>query len=160
MTIQFRSAISLVATAILVACAPAGDDAGTSVLTDAERNQVEQDLLQMENDWVAAYQTGDLTALDRIFADDFIYTVNDGTLYEKGAFIRVAEQDRIAYDSITVEDVAVRWYGDVAVVTGLARNFWQDESATAQTSGGRWTNVFVERNGRWQCVVGHFTDVE
>ncbi len=80
MTVQFGSAISLVAIAILAACAPAADDAGAAVLTDAERNQVEQDLLQMENDWVAAYQTGDFTAFDRIFADDFIYTVNDGKL--------------------------------------------------------------------------------
>jgi ketosteroid isomerase-like protein len=130
------------------------------VLSEAERNQVEQDLHEMENDWVTAYETREFTALDRIFADDFIYTVDDGTLYGKEAFIRLAEQNRIAYDSVTLEDVAVRWYGDVAVVTGQVRNFWQDESGTAQTSGGRWTNVFVARNGRWQCVVGHSTDVE
>ena len=58
-------------------CAPTDGD-GSAAMTDADRASIQQQLFQMGDDWSEAYETGDLTAFDRIFADDFIYTVTDG----------------------------------------------------------------------------------
>jgi len=137
----------------LVACAPA-DDSAPSTTMDADRASIRGQLYQMEHDWVEAYESGDLSALDRIFADDFIYTVNDGTLYGKAEFIALGEQNPIGYDSVRVEGMETRWYGSTAVVTGSAVNYWT-ENGMVQRDAGQFTNVFVERNGRWQVVVGH-----
>lgn len=135
------------------ACAPTGDG-GPTAMTDADRAAIQEQLYQMEYDWVAAYESGDLSALDRIFADDFIYTINDGTLYEKAEFIALAEQDPIDYDSIRIETMETRWYGATAVVTGSGVNYWT-EAGEVQRDAGQFTNVFVQRNGVWQVVVGH-----
>ena len=73
----------------LAACAPSGDG-GAAVMTDADRAAIEEQLYQMESDWVAANESGDVSVLDRLFAEDFIYTIDDGTLYLKEAFIALA----------------------------------------------------------------------
>ena len=132
---------------------------GPGAMTDADRATIEDQLIQMGNDWSRAYESSDLSALDRIFADDFIYSVNDGTLYGKEAFISLAEEDPIVYDSVRIEDREIRWYGNTAVVTGVGANFWTDGDGAVQRDAGRFTNVFVERDGQWQVVVGHSSPV-
>ncbi len=136
-----------------VACAPT-DGSAPAAMTDADRASIQEQLYQMEYDWVGAYESGDLSALDRIFADDFIYTVNDGTLYDKTDFIALAEQDPIEYDSVTIESMETRWYGSTAVVTGSGTNYWTVDGVVSNDPGV-FTNVFVERDGRWQVVVRH-----
>ena len=136
-----------------LACAPTENGAPIP-MTDADRASIRDQLYQMEYDWVGAYESGDPSALDRIFADDFIYTVNDGTLYEKSEFIALGEQNPIEYDSVRIESMETRWYGSTAVVTGIGVNYWT-EDRVVQRDAGQFTNVFVERDGRWQVVVGH-----
>ena len=143
----------ILGTTTFVACAPT-DGGAPAAMTDADRASIQEQLYQMEYDWVGAYESGDLSAFDRIFADDFIYTVNDGTLYDKAGFIALGEQDPIDYDSVRIETMETRWYGSTAVVTGSGPSYWT-ENGVVQSDNGQFTNVFVERNGRWQVVVGH-----
>jgi ketosteroid isomerase-like protein len=54
------------------------------------------------------------------------------------------------------EDFRVRVYGDSAVVTALTRTkgkFTGQDFSTQE----RATDVFVKRDGRWQCVLTHLT---
>ena len=146
---MLRMAVFAVSLALLAACQTAPPE-----MTDAQRAAIEEQLFEMEYDWIGAYESGDLSALDRIFADDFIYTVDDGTVYDKQAFISRAEEDPIDYDSIRIETMETRWYGSTPVVTGSGPSYWT-ENGVVQSDAGQFTNVFVERNGRWQVVVGH-----
>ena len=146
--------LSIGLTVLAVTACTTPDAGDATAMTEAERASIEERLYEMEHDWVNAYETGDLSALHRIFADDFIYTVNDGTLYDKAGFIALAEQDPIDYDSITIDSMATRWYANTAVVTGRGTDYWTEDGVT-RTSAGVFTNVFVERDGLWQVVVGH-----
>ena len=143
----------ILGTAIFAACAPTDGSAPTA-MTDADRASIQDQLLQMEYDWVAANESGDVSTFDRIFADDFIYTLPDGTLHGKAEFIALGDQDPIDYDSIRVESMETRWYGTTAVITGAGFDYWTEEGM-ARTAAFQFTNVFVERDGRWQVVVGH-----
>ena len=138
----------------LAACAPSGDG-GAAVMTDADRAAIEEQLYQMESDWVAANESGDVSVLDRLFAEDFIYTIDDGTLYLKEAFISLAGEDAGSVDSIRIEAMETRWYASTAVVTGVGVDYWTDEDGTDQRASFQFTNVFVVRDGNWQVVVGH-----
>ncbi len=54
------------------------------------------------------------------------------------------------------EDLRVRIYGDTATVTGLTTargKFMGQEFATQE----RATDLFVKRNGQWQCVLTQLT---
>ena len=69
--------------------------------------------------------------------------------------------DPITYQSIEVSDMSAHWYGDdVVLVIGGATDTGTDADGNTIQSTGRWTNVFMERDGGWQCVIGHFTVID
>ena len=55
----------------------------------------------------------------------------------------------------SVDHLAVRLYGDTAIVTGRTKA--TANGATPQTVTLRFTDVFVRRNGRWVVVASHAT---
>ena len=66
----------LIAVSAAVAITQTGADQGTKA---KENSSVEQQLLQMERDWTQANLKRDVTALDRILADDWIGQSKDGS---------------------------------------------------------------------------------
>jgi ketosteroid isomerase-like protein len=136
-----------------VACAPTAD-AGVDQLTAADRAALEEVLFQMESDWVAAYASRDFGVFDRMFADDFIYTTNDGVLYDKASFIALAQRETTVYDSTNLEDMEIRWYGNTPVITGVGADYLTQDGIVIRAAG-RFTNVFAQRAGQWQVIVGH-----
>jgi len=149
------------AVVLAAACGPAVDETvpPPDVLSQADRDQVEQMLLGWEQEWVDAYLTGDLSALERILADDFIYTIDDGTVQDKASFIALGADDPISYTRYDLGEMSVRWYADVVVITGTASSVGTDADGDTVSGAGVWTNVFVQRDGQWQCVVGHSTAI-
>ncbi len=59
---------------------------------------------------------------------------------------------------VTFDDLKVRVYGDVGIVTGVYAHkaTLNDKDATGT---GRFTDVFVKRTGRWQLVSTQSTRV-
>ena len=55
----------------------------------------------------------------------------------------------------SIDQLAVRVYGDTAIVTGRTRA--TADGAAAQTVTLRLTDVFVRRDGRWSVVASHAT---
>ena len=118
--------------------------------------KVERELIEMERDWSAAYLSHDVSVVDRILADDFIGTDGRGIMTDKKQELEDArsENPNRKVLSEAIDDLKVRIYGDTAIVNGRTTEKIQ--------SGGkefviqyRRTDVFVKRNGRWQCVSFH-----
>jgi ketosteroid isomerase-like protein len=62
----------------------------------------------------------------------------------------------LTHDVMESEGLRVRVYKDSAVVTAVTRTkgkFMGQEFSTRE----RATDVFVKRDGRWQCVLTHLT---
>ncbi len=152
-------ASALLAAGVVAACAPsAEEEAGLSA---EQRDQIGRMLMQWEHDWVNSVREGNPSVLERILAPDFIYTVGTGEVREKSSFIASAVSDDLTFESFEIEDVEVRWYTDeVVVITGTALWAGQDSDGVSSVGTSRWTNVFVERDGEWQVVVGHSTPVD
>jgi ketosteroid isomerase-like protein len=55
------------------------------------------------------------------------------------------------------DDVKVRVYGDTAVVMGRGRRSGMFKGAPFKDREITYTDVFVRRNGRWQCVASQGT---
>ena len=124
--------------------------------TTGERAKIERELMQMEHDWSAAYLSHDISVVDRILADDFLGTDGRGIMTDKKQELEDArsENPNRKVLSEAIDDLKVRIYGDTAIVNGRTTEKIQ--------SGGkefviqyRRTDVFVKRNGRWQCVSFH-----
>src|SRR5262249_30288888 len=103
------------------------------------------------------FQNRDKAALDRILAADFIFTDDEGAVYDKAQYIEAATKI-IKVDSYDTDDNTVRVYGDTAVVTGRWTGRMTIDGKDASGSF-RYTDTFVKRQGRWQVIASQDTRI-
>ena len=114
--------------------------------------EVEQHVRQLNDDWVKAIMRGDGETLDRIMADDFLFTYPlEGD--DKAQFIADVTSGDLKIEHITREQVSVRIFGSTAVLTARDSATWLYHGR--ELSGQyKIIKVFAERNGLWQlCAV-------
>jgi ketosteroid isomerase-like protein len=105
---------------------------------------------KLENEWAEADKNLDATALGRLLADDWFFLGPTGTETKAQHLASLKKGDE-SIESITLLDLKVRVYGDIAVVNG--REHEKSTKQNTDTSGDYlYTDVFVRRDGRWQAV--------
>ena len=117
---------------------------------------MEEELLKLEEAFAKAIVKNDLEGIGRLVADEWIIIDPNGEIVDRTRFFEVIKSGALTHDMMESEDSRVRVYGDSAVVTAVtcARGkFMGQEFSTRE----RATDVFVKRDGRWQCVVTHLT---
>ena len=113
--------------------------------------ETERELLKANEQYDEAIMRGDVAALDRIFADEFIYTNPKAEVLDKKQQIAVLSSGGFKLTGATSDDVRIRVYGETAVMTG--RFTAKTESAgKTEMIDERYTAVWVRRDGRWQLV--------
>ena len=143
----------------LLAVVPAAAPAVSASGSEPQRVRSDQEILtQLERDWDDAFHRKDVGFIENILADEFIATHGDGSRSDKAEELAlVAELDQHA-DSSTLDDFTVKVYGDTAVV-------WFTQHLIGPSQGQplavtyRYVDVFVIREGRWQCVASQSTRV-
>jgi ketosteroid isomerase-like protein len=148
-----KRTLIIIAVTILFSAMVAGQTASKKTSADAT---LEQALMQMERDWSAAYLSHDTAVIARILADDYLGTDGRGVMTDKAQEIedaRAADANRKVLSEF-IDDMKVRLYGDTAIVNGRTTEKLEinDKELIIQY---RRTDVFVKRNGRWQCVSFH-----
>jgi ketosteroid isomerase-like protein len=112
---------------------------------------LERDLVKLENDWGTAWQKKDAAFLQKLFADEYLSTDQDGNTFTKTQDLANVADKGTSMTSFALTDLKVHVYGDTAIVTGL--NTIKAAFKGKDTSGAyRFTDVFVKRDGRWQVV--------
>lgn len=115
------------------------------------QNPIERDILKLENDWSTAWQKKDVAFLQKLFADEYLSTDQDGNTFTKSQELANVTSAGTALTSFALTEMKVHVYGDTAVVTGL--NTIKSTSKGKDNSGAyRFIDVFVKRDGRWQVV--------
>lgn len=72
----------------------------------------------LERKRFAAQVSKDFDFLEKIFADDLVYTHSSGKQDNKTTYISSIKEGKSIYDKIVVEELSVRDYGKAAVVNG------------------------------------------
>ena len=119
-------------------------------------NEMEEELLKVEKEFEQAIVSNDLEGIGRIVADDWIIIDPNGDIIDRTRFFEVIKSGALTHDMMESEDFRVRVYGDSAVVTGITRTKGKFMGQGFSTQE-RATDVFVKREGRWQCVLTHLT---
>jgi ketosteroid isomerase-like protein len=115
----------------------------------------EQEVLALERAYDDASMKKDHAATERLLADDFVYIHSNGTITNRTQEIAETMSADAKWAASKLDNLRVRLYGDVAVVTGVQT---LTGSAKGYVSGGRrYTNIWVRRNGRWQTIGGQST---
>lgn len=121
------------------------------VSAQGKMSKVEADLIQMDKDWTAAELRGDAAAVAKYIADDFWATTPVGTMQSRAQYMADIKASK---DMDVADEYVVRMFGkDVAVMTHRGTV----TGATPVTY--RSTHVWVNRNGKWQIVAHHSSEV-
>src|SRR6266700_67638 len=78
----------------------------------------------------------------------------DGTVENKAQAIADLKSGDLKLQSASLDGAKVQVYGDTAVVTYSSndKGTYKGKDISGKT---RWTDVFVNHNGRWQVVASH-----
>ena len=115
-----------------------------------------EEILKLEKEFIQAIVKNDAEAIGRFLDDDWIIIDADGGVVDKARFLGVVKSGDLSHEMMESDDVRVRVYGDSAVVTGLTRTKGKFKGQDFTTQE-RATDVFVRREGRWQCVFSQLT---
>jgi ketosteroid isomerase-like protein len=107
---------------------------------------------RLENEWNNATFKKDAKALDLLYAKEYTFTDPDGKVYNRQQDISEVTSGNYKLEAPSVlSDIKVNSYGYVTVVKGL--NITKATLNGKDISGTyRFVDVFVMRDGRWQCV--------
>jgi hypothetical protein len=131
---------------IALACtvhAPLAAQAGSATAEDSVR--------ALEEARGQALIHADTAALSQMVAQDFTEVSRLGTLRTRADNIRDIASGDLRLTSVRYDSLAVRIYGDVAVLQGIADNTGTFRGFPFRGKI-RYTRVFVRRDGRWQAV--------
>src|SRR5438552_18882163 len=120
------------------------------------RTSVEETIRKLDNERIQAQIHADATALDRIYAADFIGVGPSGTVRTKPQVLLDFTSGDLRFQSITTDDVRVRVYGNAAVETGRSTMDGQDKGK-AVPHDTRFTRVWIKQQGRWRLVANHYS---
>ena len=135
----------------------------TAQKKSAKELKTEQELMALERAIGDANVRRDKAFFERIEADEFIFTDAGGGLTTK-------QEDVSSLDtppnpnaprlvSYVPDEMRVYLYDKTAVVFGRVTTTYRNKEGKEGSSQSRFTDVFVRRDGRWQLVRHHASDV-
>jgi ketosteroid isomerase-like protein len=116
----------------------------------APTTKPEDQVAQLERDWLAADGKGDAASLRRIIADDFIGSSFDGGVLSRGDIIPQGGGPG-GFAGATPSDTNVRVFGDTAVLIGVIT------PGGSQPKDIRVTLVCQKRPQGWQMIAARLT---
>ena len=120
----------------------------TAQAQDYDPDEARAQIRESSQVWASVGVTLDPTPLETLFADDFIGTDSQGRRYTKRDFINYIKSGPAPFEYNNVNEVKIRFFGNVAVAQG------NENFKIKNGPAGRfyWTDVYVLRDGRWQIV--------
>lgn len=115
-------------------------------------------IMGLEKELARAAVAIDVEALRRIESESYVYTDAAGKTSTREDFIRAYQDGRGRVRSLEYDEMTVDGYGDAAVVRGRLRVERQDGEKTLSRTA-RYTRFYVRRDGRWQAVAGHSSEI-
>jgi hypothetical protein len=120
----------------------------------------DREVRELEDQFTRAAVRGDRAFYERVLADDFTHTSHSGVFKTRAQWLAEAKGGDQAeakpgtthYEALDVDDLAVRVYGETAVVTGRTTPRGTTAKGQPMTGRYRFLRVWVKRRGRWQAV--------
>ena len=118
-----------------------------------------QDILALENRRYKAMVEVDTAALNELLADDLIYTHSNAVVDTKQSYIDGIVGKRWHYAATERPEEKIEVFGDCARVTGHVRLTLKNADGSTRQVNGRFLNLWLKRNGRWQLAAWQSTPI-
>ena len=109
-------------------------------------------LTKLNDDYIQSVQHSNVKRFDEILSADFMCSNPDGTLIDRKAFLAQTAKP-VTIKNLEAHDVNVRLMGDFAIIHASTSYLLPD----GKQGGGRYTDVWARRNGKWVAVSAHVT---
>lgn len=132
----------------------------SSAVTAVGQNSDADAVKALETERFQAMEKNDFPALDRLLADDLVYTHSSGAADTKAAYIDSLKSGKTRYLRIVPRDMKVRALGDSVLIHGIAA-----VTLETNTDGKKGENPFTlsfldvwqKRGGQWQMIAWQST---
>ena len=132
-----------------------------SVVSAEEAKEIAEEITRISEPWGTTVLTKDTAYLTSLWADDFSYIGADGTVRDEKANLALYEDDTNTYTSAANTAFNVRVYSkNFAVTDGDNYVVGKDKDGKPFSKKWRFSNVWVRKNGKWQVVAGHASQLE
>ena len=118
-----------------------------------------RELTQLVEQLNAALVKADIAFLQRVLHKDYTHYRPRGTVENRAQYLKDRQTGRVEFESLVIDDVKVRRYGNTAIVTYRSTAKGKDQQG-AFDERRRWTRVFVWEEGRWQLVHSQGTTIQ
>jgi hypothetical protein len=115
-----------------------------------------QKVIDLDRQRMTAMAQKDIAKLNELIADDLVYTHSSARLDTKQSLIGAMEAGKTVYTAVVPSDVKAQDLGDAVVLTGSAR-ISVNSGGNAMNFGVRFTDVWVNKGGKWQMAAWQST---
>jgi ketosteroid isomerase-like protein len=110
-------------------------------------------LRDMENKWEEAIAKHDTATVESMMSEDFIGVNSKNKVGGRRFVVSEVKSDKDTFTSAKNEKLEVRMFGkDVAVVVGTSHEKGTGKDGKAFDRTYRYTDTWMNRGGKWQCV--------
>ncbi|MEO6366323.1 MAG: nuclear transport factor 2 family protein [Luteimonas sp.] len=115
-------------------------------------------LRQQADAWDRAIVRKDVMAIAQNMAESFRQIDSQGNLSNKAEFLTGITSDKLVIQPYEPEDVEIRFYGNLALVTGTTHLHGTYDGKPFKTHY-RYTDTYVNESGAWQVVNVQTTEI-
>ena len=139
----------LAITLLGLAVAPCAHAQDNSADADATKTK----LKQMEDTWEKAFVDKDTGAVADMLAEDYAGISSKGKRQNKSELLDEMKSEPETLTSATNDSMEVHLYEpSVATVVGASTEKGKDQHGKQFTRSFSWIDVWMERNGKWECI--------
>jgi len=135
---------------------PSASPAPTSATTTAmpeKKGTAEATIRDIEDKWEGSVKNHDTSVPQAFLADDFRGVSSKGKVMKKSDLLSEIKKDTDVYSSTKNGKTEVRVFaGQFAVATGTSTEEGKDKAGQPFKRTFRWTDAWVLRKDKWECV--------
>jgi len=148
--IIFAMAVTLALPALIL-CQTSGKNNG-------KKGSDEQAVRQAIGELAVALRNNDAEALDRLYADGYIFVGDTGAAMTKAERVSAFKSGNLKYESISHEVASIKLFGDTAMAIV---HFTTKVAPGVNASDGKFvtTATYARMKGRWQIVAAQSSRV-
>lgn len=109
---------------------------------------------RLETARAEALRLGDVEAVDRIYADDFVGISRTGQVVRKPELLRAVRERGVNSVTFTMKELELRWINSLAFVLGRLAGTDAEGKIVRE---GRILHIYAKRDGVWKVVSAQAT---
>jgi ketosteroid isomerase-like protein len=132
---------------------PSATPSTSAAVMPTKKSTPEATIRDIEDKWEASVMKHDTAVAQAYLADDFRGVSSKGKVMSKSNLLSEIKKDTDVYTSTKNGKVDARVFGgQFAVATGTSTEVGKSKDGQAFKRSFRWTDVWVMRKDKWQCV--------